>query len=130
MRTREIAVGLCAGLAFVGAAHAAAVVSVAPQGEVAQVRQVTVKFSQAVVAFGDPRLADPFALACQGAVPAGTGRWASDRVWVYDFREPLPPGTRCTAKLRGEWKPAPAAGAAGGRGRGATARAVRIPRAA
>ena len=46
-----------------------------------------------VVPFGDPRLADPFALSCQGAVPAGAGRWASDRVWVYDFREALPPGT-------------------------------------
>src|SRR5436190_11062372 len=98
MRTRVFAWGLGLGLAFVGAAHAAAVVSVAPQGEVAQVRQVTVKFSDAVVAFGDPRLADPFALSCQGAVPPGTGRWASDRIWLYDFRESLPPGTRCIAK--------------------------------
>ena len=83
-----------------------------PQGEVAQVRQVTVKFSDAVVAFGDPRLADPFAIACQGSVPAGSGRWASDRVWLYDFREPLGPGTRCTATVRSDWKPAPKAGAA------------------
>ena len=79
-------------------AGAAAIVAVTPQGEVAQVRQVTVKFSEAVVAFGDPRLADPFALACQGAVPAGAGRWANDRVWLYDFREPLPPGTRVHAR--------------------------------
>ena len=71
-----------------------------PQGEVAQVRQVTVKFSEAVVAFGDPRLADPLAIACQGSVPAGSGRWANDRVWLYDFREPLGPGTRCTATVR------------------------------
>ena len=52
----------------------------------------------AVVAFGDPRLADPFAISCQGAVPAGTGRWASDRVWVYDFREALPPGHEVHAR--------------------------------
>ena len=112
MRTRDIACGLGLGLAIVAAAHAAAVVAVSPQGEVAQVRQVTVKFSDAVVAFGDPRLADPFVLSCQGAAPAGAGRWASDRVWLYDFREPLPPGTKCTAKLRPEWKPAAAASSA------------------
>ena len=109
MRTRDIACGLGMGLAFVIAAHAAAIVSAAPQGEVAEVRQVTVKFSESVVAFGDPRLADPFALSCQGAVPAGAGRWASDRVWVYDFREALPPGTKCRALLRPEWKPSVAA---------------------
>ena len=75
-----------------GAAGAVSIVAVTPQGEVAQVRQVTVKFSEAVVAFGDPRLADPLAIACQGSVPAGSGRWANDRVWLYDFREPLGPG--------------------------------------
>ena len=85
--------------------RAASIVAATPQGEVAQVRQVAVKFSEAVVPFGDPRLADPFAISCQGAAPAGGGRWASDRVWLYDFREPLPPGTRCVARLRAEWKP-------------------------
>jgi uncharacterized protein YfaS (alpha-2-macroglobulin family) len=87
------------------AAHAATILSASPQGEVAQVRQVTVKFSEAVVPFGDLRLPDPFAVACQGAAPAGSGRWANDRTWLYDFREPLPPGTRCTLKARAEWKP-------------------------
>ena len=72
-------------------AHAAGVVAVSPQGEVAQVRQVTVRFSEAVVAFGDPRLADPFTLTCparHGGAAAG-----SDRLWLYDFREPLGPGS-------------------------------------
>ncbi len=94
-----------AALLLAALAQAASIVAATPQGEVAQVRQVTVKFSQAVVAFGDPRLADPFAISCQGTMPAGTGRWASDRVWLYDFAEPLPPGTRCVAKLRADWKP-------------------------
>jgi len=109
MRTRDIACGLGLGLACLVAAHGAAIVSVGPQGEVAQVRQVTVKFSGPVVAFGDPRLADPFAIGCQGTTVAGTGRWASDRVWLYDFRDALPPGTKCSAKLRPEWKPSAAA---------------------
>ncbi|MEO8807615.1 MAG: alpha-2-macroglobulin, partial [Burkholderiaceae bacterium] len=85
--------------------HAATITSVSPQGEVAQVRQITVKFSEAVVPFGDLRLPDPMSLACQGAVPAGAGRWANDRVWLYDFNEPLGPGTRCTLKARSDWKP-------------------------
>ncbi|MES1161846.1 MAG: alpha-2-macroglobulin, partial [Rhizobacter sp.] len=88
-----------------GVAQAATIASVSPQGEVAQVRQITVKFSEAVVAFGDLRLPDPLTLSCQGAAPAGAGRWANDRVWLYDFREPLPPGTRCALHARPEWKP-------------------------
>jgi uncharacterized protein YfaS (alpha-2-macroglobulin family) len=97
------AAGCLAGIA--GMAQAASIVSASPQGEVAQVRQITVKFSEAVVNNGDPRLPDPMSLGCQGAVPQGAGRWANDRVWLYDFREPLPPGTTCVLKARPEWKP-------------------------
>ncbi|HZV93371.1 MAG TPA: MG2 domain-containing protein, partial [Caldimonas sp.] len=93
------------------AAYAASVVAVSPSGEVAKVREVTVKFSEAVVPFGDPRVADPFSIACQGTPPTGAGRWASDRVWLYDFREDLPPGTRCTVKALVDWKPTPKGGA-------------------
>lgn len=88
-----------------GGAAAATITSVTPQGEVAQVRQVVVKFSEAVVPFGDLRRPDPVSVSCQGGAPAGTGRWSTDRVWLYDFREPLGPGTRCTVKVRAEWKP-------------------------
>lgn len=97
-------VGLLIALASIDA-NAASVVSVAPQGEVAQVRQVTVKFSDGVIPFGDPRLPDPFAVACRGDVPAGSGRWANDRTWLYDFRDALGPGVRCTVTLRNDWKP-------------------------
>lgn len=86
-------------------AHAVTVSSFSPQGEVAQVRQLTVKFSEAVVSLGDLRAADPFKLSCEGAVPKGNGRWANDRVWLYDFDEALPPGTRCAVTARAEWKP-------------------------
>ena len=79
-------------------ASATTITSVSPQGEVAKVRQITLKFSEAVLPFGDLRLPDPLSLSCQGAVPAGSGRWASDSVWLYDFRDALPPGTRCTLK--------------------------------
>ena len=85
--------------------QATTITGVSPQGEVTQVRQVTVKFSEAVVPFGDLRLPDPMSVTCQGAAPGGSGRWANDRVWLYDFREALPPGTRCTLKARPDWKP-------------------------
>ena len=90
---------------FTVAAQAAEIASVSPQGEVAQVRQIVVRFDEAVVPFGDLRLPDPASVACQGAAPAGSGRWANDRTWLYDFREPLPPGTRCTLNARSDWKP-------------------------
>jgi len=102
MRRLIMAAGLVLGA---WAAHAAGIVGVSPQGEVALVRQITVKFSEAVVPFGDLRLPDPLAVMCQGAAPAGTGRWANDRMWLYDFREALPPGVRCTLKARADWKP-------------------------
>ena len=107
MGSRRVArvVALFGAAALGAAVQAATVSSVSPQGEVAQVRQVVVKFSEAVVPFGDLRQPDPMSLACQGATPAGTARWSSDRVWLYDFREPLPPGTRCTLKARADWKP-------------------------
>jgi uncharacterized protein YfaS (alpha-2-macroglobulin family) len=103
-------------------ANAASIASVSPQGEVAQVRQVTVKFSEPVVPLGDLSLPDPMTLACEGDVPSGAGRWANARIWLYDFREPLPPGTRCTLTLRPDWKPqvAAASAASAGIGRGAT----------
>ncbi len=102
---RFLIVAALSALGVGGAAQAAVIASVSPQGEVAQVRQVTVKFNEAVVPFGDLRLPDPMTLACQGAAPTGSGRWVNDRVWVYDFKEPLPPGTRCSVSARADWKP-------------------------
>src|SRR4051794_19161274 len=104
--TRAVAgsLGIAAALAA-SPGFGATIASVSPRGEIAQVRQFTVKFSEAVVPFGDPRLADPLALHCSGGVPSGVGRWVNDRVWVYDFASDLPPGSRCTASLRPEWKP-------------------------
>ncbi|MDH5540712.1 MAG: Ig-like domain-containing protein, partial [Rhizobacter sp.] len=88
-------------------AQAASIVSVSPQGEVAQVRQITVKFSDAVVPFGNAQLPAPMRLSCTGNAGAATGdgRWNSDRVWVHDLRTAVPPGTRCTLTLNADWKP-------------------------
>lgn len=67
-----------------------------PSGSIKQVRQVTARFTTAMVALGDPRLPDPFTIDC--AAP-GKGRWADTRNWIYDFDEDLPAGIRCTFSL-------------------------------
>jgi len=83
------------------AAHALQVVSFSPQGEVARISQVVVKFDDAVVSFGDPKVAAPVTLQCSDAQASqGAGRWLSDRQWVYDFAADLPPGVRCTAQIK------------------------------
>jgi len=66
-----------------------------PQGPVKNIRQVTVRFSTPMVALGDPRLPDPFAVECPAA---GKGRWADTRNWVYDFDADLPAGLNCRFK--------------------------------
>lgn len=108
-RTRS---GLVLALVLAAAgAQAARVVSVSPQGEVAEVRQVVLRFSEAVVAAGDARAPAPFGLRCNGQVPAGDARWAGDRQWLLDLREPLAAGQRCTLQalpgfvpLSGAWQ--------------------------
>lgn len=63
-----------------------------PQGEAHPVRQVTARFSEAVVRFGGGKLFNPFRIGC--AVP-GKGRWLDTRTWVYDFERELPAGLAC-----------------------------------
>jgi hypothetical protein len=51
-----------------------------PQGEVAPVRQVVVKFDDSAVNFGDPKAPAPLSLSCSDAqATRGAGRWISDR---------------------------------------------------
>ncbi len=61
--------GMLGALSATGA-WAARVAAISPQGEVAHVRQVVVKFSDAVVPLGDLRRAAPYAVSCTGPVPA------------------------------------------------------------
>ena len=87
---------LCANATAV----AASIESFVPNGEVKGVRQVTARFSAAIVPFGDPRELAPFAIACNPAdMSEGSGRWADTRNWVYDFARDLPAGVRCEFNL-------------------------------
>ncbi|MDE0191619.1 MAG: MG2 domain-containing protein [Gammaproteobacteria bacterium] len=63
-----------------------------PTGYAKDVRQVAVRFSDAMVALGDPERSDPFAVDCE--VP-GNGRWIDQRNWVYDFDYDVPGAVRC-----------------------------------
>jgi uncharacterized protein YfaS (alpha-2-macroglobulin family) len=80
-----------------GALAAPEVASFSPQGEVKQVRQVTAHFSTQMVAFGDLRAPDPFAVDCP---EKGTGRWIDGSTWSYDFARDLPGAVACRFTLR------------------------------
>jgi len=95
--TRRILQALCgfAAAASIGA-QAFTISALSPQGEVAQVRQLTARFSENLVSFGDPRAAAPLTIRCDDAAASrGQGRWTSAREWVVDFDADLPPGVQC-----------------------------------
>jgi alpha-2-macroglobulin len=83
------------------ASAAVTVQSFSPQGEIKAVRQVSVRFSEAMVAFGDPRLEAPFEIACPAT---GHGHWADGSNWLYDFDADLPAGLKCTFTLKPAFK--------------------------
>ena len=86
-------------------AWALQITSLSPQGEVAQVRQVVVKFDQGAVNFGDPKAASPVSINCSDAQASkGSGRWISEREWAYEFENDLPPGVRCTVQVASSFK--------------------------
>ena len=99
---------LATGLALASwGAHALQITSLSPQGEVAQVRQVVAKFDGAAVRFGDPKAPAPLQVRCNDVQASqGTGRWTSEREWVFDFERDLPPGVSCTAQLKNGFKSA------------------------
>ncbi|MBI4345959.1 MAG: alpha-2-macroglobulin, partial [Elusimicrobia bacterium] len=84
---------------FIGRAEAAPQLEqFSPQGVVKQVRQVTARFPEPMVPFGDPRgLVEPFAVVCPAT---GTARWADPRHWVFDFDRDLPAGVQCEFTLK------------------------------
>lgn len=78
-------------------AQAAEIEFFSPSGEVKKIRQVAVRFSEQMVAFGDPREVDPFDISCPAP---GKGRWADQRNWIYDFEQDLPAGVVCNFAVK------------------------------
>ncbi|MEO7392409.1 MAG: MG2 domain-containing protein [Ramlibacter sp.] len=86
-------------------AQALQITSLTPQGEVARVRQVAAKFDESAVNFGDPKAPAPLALTCSDAqATRGNGRWNSDREWIFEFENDLPPGVSCALQVRAGFK--------------------------
>ena len=86
-------------------AQALQILSLSPQGEAAQVRQVVARFDGAAVNFGDPKAPAPLALNCSDAQAAkGASRWTSDRKWIFEFDKDLPPGVNCTVSPASSFK--------------------------
>ena len=76
----------------------ARIVSFTPQGDVSEVRQVVVQFSEAMIPFGSPHAQDaPFDIKCEAK---GRARWADQKSWVFDFAKGLPAGLRCVFSLK------------------------------
>lgn len=86
-------------------AQALQLITTVPAGEVAQVRQVVAKFDEAAVNFGDPKAPAPLAITCSDAqATQGSGRWTSEREWVFTFENDLPPGVSCSVQARAGFK--------------------------
>ncbi len=105
MTSRYIALFLIVSV-FIGSAafaeEGARIETFSPQGTVKGVRQVSVRFSEQMVPFGDPRgLIEPFEITCS---EKGTSRWADGKNWVFDFEKDLPAGIRCEFRLKPELK--------------------------
>jgi uncharacterized protein YfaS (alpha-2-macroglobulin family) len=95
------------------------IVSVSPTGSVKQVQQVVIRFSNDMVAMGDPRSkSDPLSMKCNQstnrvetdgfgagnsvvaakkavAIPSYTTRWVDSKTWSLDFAKPLASGMIC-----------------------------------
>ena len=77
--------------------------SLSPQGEVARIRQVVVKFDQAAVRLGDVQSPAPVAITCNDQSAAqGSGRWTTERSWTFNFAQDLPPGVHCEVQASSE----------------------------
>ncbi|WP_260597281.1 alpha-2-macroglobulin family protein [Sphingomonas endolithica] len=61
------------------------------------IERFTARFSQPMVALGDPRATGPFDVTC--AVD-GEGRWVDPQTFVHEFKAPLPGGTVCEFKIK------------------------------
>ena len=68
-------------------AQALQIISLSPQGEIAQVRQIVAKFDEAAVNFGDPKSPAPLRLNCSDAQAAkGKERWINDRNGLLSWK--------------------------------------------
>lgn len=88
-------VALACALAVVPA-WAAQVADFSPQGEVAKVQSIKLRFNAPVISFGNAQAPAPVDIVCnQPEAQKGHGRWLDGSRWTYEFTERLGPGIRC-----------------------------------
>ncbi|MBL0769227.1 alpha-2-macroglobulin [Sphingopyxis sp. DHUNG17] len=63
------------------------------------ITRFTLRFSEEMVALGDPRARAPATHDCK---VGSSARWVDTRTWVLAFDKPLPGGLRCHVELRGD----------------------------
>ncbi len=67
------------------------------------IERFTIRFSQPMIALGDPRAQGPLEVTCP---VGGEGRWSDQQTYVWEFATPLPGGTACEMKTRAGLKSA------------------------
>lgn len=95
IRLALLAIGL--GPLAASAENGPQVVLATPGTNNGAITRFTARFSQPIVALGDPRAAAPFTVDCP---VGGQGRWADQQTFVYEFAQGLPGGTKCSFELR------------------------------
>lgn len=90
----------CASALAAGPTHAAGVLSVSPQGEARDVRQVAVRFDADMVPLGQSDGAEPATLQCSPQTPEGRARWIGPRAWAFEFAADVRGGTRCNVAFK------------------------------
>lgn len=80
--------------------HAAGVLSVSPQGEARDVRQVSIRFDADMVPLGQNEGAEPASVQCSPQTPAGRARWIGPRAWAFEFEKDVRGGTRCNVVFK------------------------------
>ena len=82
-----------------GSGQAAQIARFSPEGEVSRVRQVAIRFDEAMVPLGDAQASPPAVVSCSGSAIAGQARWIDAKNWVFDFARDLPPGVKCAVRI-------------------------------
>ncbi|MEM7181005.1 MAG: MG2 domain-containing protein [Spirochaetota bacterium] len=78
--------------------NAAEITSFSPKGTIKKVTQVKVRFSEQMVAFGDPEAdTNIFRIDCP---ISGQARWIDGSTFVYDFKKKFSSGIRCRFSLK------------------------------
>lgn len=100
---------LISALANLTAVHAApGVIDGGPRAMQRDVRQVSMRFSDEMVALGDSRAPDPATVRCSDPALQAVGHWIDTRNWVGEFPASLADGVACTvspkpaSSLKGE----------------------------